>query len=928
MEERNRSLEFSRSLSMRNARAAQKEKALMQSILKSKSQSTEPTLDILKRPAISQGHVSDLFGVENLQNRAVLPGDFVEIRRQDFDQMEGRLHSSSVTQGGKVLYHRTADVVFRIPGYLFFDNIKAQVGHWDVAANPTSPPLGAGKTAVTFADEAIIILGTHYTKFNKLYDTFWHSRKRTSLTTPEAAKFVFNKESEGSAPLTLQEIYATHMYLTQDANLTMFTPSVAVRWTGEFAMRPPPAVLTTKTVIDWMHKEDPRIAQFLEKSKKLIQSYRAGEDRSAGLWKETTFTDSDRTIIEFVRQAAFFGYDEMFRAPQLTHLPQLLRPLSQYEDISAQTAFLFLNEIGIWPNWYNLEVNRSAVALSSYDKDGQAIMERIRQLHPDSLQRDFEQDITRIKKQEKCPAKVDKARPLVLQSPTEMYKVDPCDSIRHDFGTQSIYAIDDPSASELDDAFSIEPVPVTTLTPEASTWVHVHVADPTSILPPTHELARLAGEKVQTAYLPERSWPMLPRALTEGALSLSNDGRPQKVMTFSVRMSDRGEFLEYKVRPGIVRSVKTLNYDDVDSILSWDRVDGGTDAKARIDASTMRTPEASEHMLEREYYRPSTGSVNTEDKSLVSELQRLQVVAQSHADSRLRSGAVNFSLSKSTIELTPYPLKPVAEQGWKRPIDYSKWQEPQISVTLDRAFASPSRMMVAEFMVLAGRVASLFAQDHQGLPMLYRNQAGPMEKYSDMFSEALSKKSMVTGMLGVMDMLPLRPYISGAEIATVSKGHWSMGISDGYIKVTSPLRRYSDMVSHWQIKGQLLKNASKNASSAPPIFDLETLDSLTGHIRDRERALGMLEARSVKFWLTEMLRRRAAAGLSSELEGMILNPTMDGYNVLSTRLGFQTVVKADPEVVEQTKIGDRVLFEVNNFNSQRPYIGAKHVAVL
>ena len=822
-----------------------------------------------------------------------------------------------------MLYHRTADVVFRIPGFIFLDHIKAKVGHWDVEANPLSPPSGTAKAAVDFADEAMVILGTHYTRFNKLYNTFWHERKQRSLTTPEAARFVFSKEGPGAGPLTLQEMYATHMFLTQDPSLAMFIPSVAVRWTGEFALRPPQAVLVTQTVVDWMRKDDSRLPQFMEKCKKLVNSYRAGEDRSSGIWKEIEFSASDRTIIEFVRQAALHGYNEMYRAPQLVHLPKLLRPLQAYDDISPQTAFQFLNEIGIWPNWYNLEINRSALALTSGGQEEQDIMDRIRQLNPESLQRDFDKDILKIKEEIKEGKSLPK-RPIILQSPTEMYRVDPCDAIRHDFGTQAIYAIDDPSASELDDAFSIEPVPVTTLTPEPSTWVHVHVADPTAILPPTHELALMARDRTQTVYLPERSWPMLPRSLTEGALSLSSDGRPQKVMTFSVRISDNnGEFLESKIQPAIVRNIKTLNYDDVDNVLSWDKVEGGREERARINSSRMTTPELMEGVAQREYYRPASGSVNTQDAELVAQLKRMQIVAQSHSDARLRNGSFNFSMGRSAIELVPYPLKKVSDNVLDRPVDYSKWQEPQISVGLDPGFSSPSRLMVAEYMIMAGRVAAQYSRTN-GLPAMYRGQSPPAEKYTEMFREALRTVNPTTGMMDIVNMLPLRPYISGAEISTVPRVHWSMGLTGGYSKVTSPLRRYADMVSHWQIKNHLLKGAGSSA----PIFDLETLDKMTGQIRDRERTIGMLEARSIKFWLTEMLRRRNAAGLSGVMDGMVANFTGDGYNVLSTSLGFQTVVKASPEEMAQLKIGDRVQFEVNNFNPQRPWIGAGHLGML
>ncbi|KAG0234606.1 hypothetical protein BGX31_004543 [Mortierella sp. GBA43] len=953
MEERKRYNENMRRLSEKNARRDDYARRL-QDTKGSKLDDPGP-IYTFQAPRVVPGDIAGLFGPDSLQNRDVCPGDFVEIRIQgkpvygiyvqSFDQADGRFQTTSISLGDQIIDHRTADVVFRIPGYLFMDKAKAVVGDWDVDAQPSTPPAGSGKVAAEFAHQSMMHMGKFYTKFNTVYDTFWRDRKQRMLTTPEVARYVFGKEGSDSAPLTLLELYASHLYLTQDSSLLRFIPSAAVRWTGEFAMRPPQDVLLTETVIDWMRNgDDPRIHSFIQKAKMLIEGYHQG-DRSN--WKDITFTDSDRTLIEFVKETAFNGYNSVFTQPHLTYLPKLLRPLGAYEDIDAGTAFQFLNEIGVWSTWHNLEIKRSGIPLaSSLDKE-QAIIAQMGIQDPKSVQREADDTLELLMQKATSHADpaspnkgVDAAKagrtshnPMVLQDPTEVYKRDPCDPIRHDFGHQPVYAIDDPSASELDDAFSIEPVPVTTLTPKPSTWIHVHVADPTSILPPFHDMSLLAAERIQTTYLPEGTWPMLPRVLTEGSLSLQDDGAPKKVMTFSARMcDDSGDILEFKIRPGLVRKVVTLNYDDVDKVLSWDRVHGGESEGVRVQSSTMSSPE--ECAISREYYRATKGSVNTEDKSLVQSLQVLQKVSQTHQDYRLRHGAFNFSLGRPLIEITPYPLRSITEDGMQGPVDYSQWQTPHITCRLDPAFASPARLMVAEYMVIAGRVAALFSQDHH-LPTLFRNQKLPDEKHKASFTEMIRNKTDAkSGMMSLVDMLPLRPYIPGAEISTTPVGHWSMGVLDGYSKVTSPLRRYSDMLSHWQYKGLLLsKHQSSSSSSASvlsstPVFSLDTLTRLSSTIRDRERMLGMLEARSVRFWIAELLRRREAAGIPNVFDGVVLNPTKDGYNVISTLLGFQTVVKADLDEDGAFEIGSSVRFEVKNCNPQRPHLGAKHLARL
>ena len=56
---------------------------------------------------------------------------------------------------------------------------------------------------------------------------------------------------------------------------------------------------------------------------------------------------------------------------------------------------------------------------------------------------------------------------------------------QHDIGNLSIYVVDDAGADELGNDLSVELVP----NEPGSIRIHVHIADPTSVLPPTLVLA-------------------------------------------------------------------------------------------------------------------------------------------------------------------------------------------------------------------------------------------------------------------------------------------------------------------------------------------------------------------------------------------------------------------------------------------------------
>jgi hypothetical protein len=88
--------------------------------------------------------------------------------------------------------------------------------------------------------------------------------------------------------------------------------------------------------------------------------------------------------------------------------------------------------------------------------------------------------------------------------------------LRKDWGRLPVYCIDDFGASEIDDGVSIEP------TDSADEyWIHVHVADPASMIEPRSVIAQNAMSAMRSTYLPDRAIGMLPRDVVQEHLSLA-----------------------------------------------------------------------------------------------------------------------------------------------------------------------------------------------------------------------------------------------------------------------------------------------------------------------------------------------------------------------------------------------------------------------
>ena len=97
-------------------------------------------------------------------------------------------------------------------------------------------------------------------------------------------------------------------------------------------------------------------------------------------------------------------------------------------------------------------------------------------------------------------------------------------------------------------------------------WVHVHIADPTSVLPPTHVFAPQAREQIKSAHFSHRTWPLLPEPFMRNMLSsvgsTAASGQPEPVFQLQSR-----QHWSYKVRADIVRKVIRTTYEAVDRAL-------------------------------------------------------------------------------------------------------------------------------------------------------------------------------------------------------------------------------------------------------------------------------------------------------------------------------------------------------------------------
>lgn len=159
-------------------------------------------------------------------------------------------------------------------------------------------------------------------------------------------------------------------------------------------------------------------------------------------------------------------------------------------------------------------------------------------------------------------------------------------------------------------------------------------------------------------------------------------------------------------------------------------------------------------------------------------------------------------------------------------------------VTIEVLEDSISRQLVAEMMILAGEVAARYAQTHS-LALPFRSQPQP---------DLPSEEELLLLPAGPVRACAIRRCMPRSEVTVTAARHASLGL-DTYAQVTSPIRRYSDLLAHFQIKAHL-------RGDVPP-FSEEAVKELMLTIGSTAYEAVLVERQTNRYWGLEFLRRHA-----------------------------------------------------------------------
>ncbi|MDR1231648.1 MAG: RNB domain-containing ribonuclease [Spirochaetaceae bacterium] len=319
---------------------------------------------------------------------------------------------------------------------------------------------------------------------------------------------------------------------------------------------------------------------------------------------------------------------------------------------------------------------------------------------------------------------------------------------RADLTHLAAFAIDNEGSEDPDDAIGV--------TEEGGqTVLWVHVADPAASVLPDTPADKEARERGSTLYTPDGVYTMLS---------------PDALPLFALGLQERTPALTFKL---------TLNPDTtiaaVDILLSLIKV-------------TRLTYREADELLEKGAKGESGDSKESR------ELAALDQVSQKILERRLNSGAIVFDFPEVVIHVCRGENDSL-EKTAEKPVEVDKEENPsdeapgQKSVDIQMEESYHSQRIVRECMLVSGEGAAQWALRNK-IPFPYISQeAGD------------PPGNLFPGLAGAYQ---LRRTMRPRTLSNKPGLHWALGL-DIYTQVTSPLRRYTDLLCHQQIRA-FLKN--------------------------------------------------------------------------------------------------------------------------
>ena len=676
---------------------------------------------------------------------------------------------------------------------------EEEVDTW--APRESSAPLL--KAMLDFDRAAKDFYQQHASSIDNIYDVLAHEKEYRYMTTRQITAHILG-ESDLSK-IKPSELLAVHRALLRSP--VGFNISDRYhRFTHNFEIVPKKTVEIFKKALVWLrdlqeasmdqvYSQSPRalpfriknnpIGAFLMKARTLIaasrsqravtEASRVGPDsgtfkrlqetgKAMSMELQAEFNPDEECLVKFLR---FWALEHNVPGPYSATLDalgsRLVRATGCYDDfdfeITRATGFMFLQEIGAILPWAN--------------RSGFVHRQRIRDYFPGL-------EVDRLWK--KAAASADA---WGIEMPIDLMR-----DLRVDWGSLEVFSIDPIQSNVIDDGFSVEDVPGE----PGVYWLHVHVANPTAYIQPDSPIARYAEEVGTTVHLPERVYHMIHHEIAKTYFSIQPD---KPVLTFSAKLDLDGNLHGTKISAGIVHNCIQIDLDSLREAL----YPGNTENTSIMEHFVGRFPNTSKRV-------PTPQHISQDH---LNKLRLVQMLVSARAFKRPHWDLLRYHDLSATVLIDFPPGLHTEFRHRESPIISTKtFGDPQIRVRSIRFDPQVSMHEVGGFdkivddaMTLACEVAALWCKE-RNLPNIYRGTIRNSEVISpEQFRERIIKPAVER--TGKPPFLIMREYSLRATrrlLSTHPIKHEGLGL-EAYLRVTSPLRRYGELVAHWQIEAAM-----------------------------------------------------------------------------------------------------------------------------
>ncbi|MCL6749724.1 ribonuclease R [Nostoc sp. CCCryo 231-06] len=217
-------------------------------------------------------------------------------------------------------------------------------------------------------------------------------------------------------------------------------------------------------------------------------------------------------------------------------------------------------------------------------------------------------------------------------------------------------------------------------------------------------------------------------------------------------------------------------------------------------------------------------------------------------------------------------------------------------INIDILDDSPSRQVVAEMMIVAGEVAARYGKAHN-IPLPFRGQPQP---------ELPSEEELLLLPAGFVRACAMRRCMPKSEMSITPLRHAGLGL-DTYTQATSPIRRYSDLLTHFQLKAHL------RGEVLP--FSADQLKEVMMTVTSITQEVTMVERQTNRYYALEYLRRHPEETWDVTVL-MWLREDSNLALILIEDLGLQL-----PMVFKRSvKLGEQILVKVSHADPQKDMI--------